>query len=88
MARYLAAISGADYDTMADLRRRHNITVQRNSVRRTRAGGTFTVQAIVDEAQMRDLEQAGYQVRTLENLDESGVARQAEVGRGDRYRQQ
>jgi len=88
MARYLAAISGADYDAMADLRRRHNITVQRNSVRRTRAGGPFTVQAILDEAQMRDLEQAGYQVRPLENLDESGRARQAEVGRGDRYRQQ
>jgi hypothetical protein len=87
MAKYRVTITGADYEAMADLRRRYHVSVQPNTVRRSRTKGQVSVQAIVDDARIAELEQAGYHVQRHENLEEVGRERQAEVSQGNRYLQ-
>jgi hypothetical protein len=40
----------------------------------------------VDSHQIQTLEARGYRVEVHEDIDEIGKARQAEVGKGDRYK--
>jgi len=84
MPRYRVTISGPSDEAMADLVRKLQIDVSHHGIRHDPDYG-FTVDAIVDEAQIHTLETSGYQVERHEDVDEAGKARQQEVGRGNRY---
>lgn len=95
MPRYRVTISAPDYDAMADLVRRHGVDILRQTVRRLDQGG-YSVDAIIDDSQIRSLETRGLEAEALEreyaierheNVDETGKARQEEVGSGDEYEQ-
>jgi hypothetical protein len=95
--RYRVTISGRDYDAMADLVRKHKIGVLPHTVRQLEEGG-YSVDAVVDDAQMRFLETRAvepdapeaseYTIERHEDVDEAGKARQEEVGREDNYEEQ
>jgi hypothetical protein len=102
MPRYRVTIFGQDYDAMADLVRKHKIDVLQQTVRELDEGG-YSVDAIVDEAQMRALEAraletgaveaealetSGYTIERHEDVSEAGKARQEEVSEGDDYEEQ
>jgi hypothetical protein len=97
MSRYRVTIFGRDYDAMADLVRKHKIDVLQQTVRRLDEGG-YSVDAIVDDVQMRALEPrsveterletTGYTIERHEDVNEAGKARQEEVSKGDDYEQQ
>jgi murein tripeptide amidase MpaA len=78
MARQRVTITGRDYEAMADLVRRHHITVVLPTVRAL-PEGRYRVQAVVDPAQLGPLERAGYDIERHEDLEEAGVQRQAEM---------
>ena len=86
MPRYRITISSRDREAMLDLVRKHKIQVDDHSTRSTESG-LHSVNAIVEPADIQKLEQAGYHVQRHEDVDETGKARQKEVGRGDRYKQ-
>jgi hypothetical protein len=50
--------------------------------------GLFTIHAIAEPPTIRSLEDAGYAVRVLEDVDEIGKQRQKEVGLGNRFLKQ
>jgi hypothetical protein len=97
MPRYRVTIFGSDYDAMADLVRKHQVDVLQQTVRHLDEGG-YSVDAIVDDAQMRaletrpveteGLETTGYTIERHEDVDEAGKARQEEVGKGDDYEEE
>jgi hypothetical protein len=97
MPRYRVTIFGRDYDAMADLVRKHKVDVLQQTVRRLDEGG-YSVDAVVDDAQMRALETravdseareaGGYTIERHEDVNEAGKARQEEVSKGDDYEQQ
>ena len=94
MPRYRVTIFGRDYDAMADLVRKHKIDVLQQTVRQLDEGG-YSVDAIVDEVQMRALETraveaearqtSGYTIERHEDVNEAGKARQEEISKGDDY---
>jgi hypothetical protein len=95
MPRYRVTISAPDFDAMADLVRRHGVDILRHTVRQLDQGG-YSVDAIVDDSQIRTLESRApetealereYTIERHENVDEAGKARQEEVGSGDEYEQ-
>lgn len=85
MPRYRISISSQSGQAMTDLVRVHKIQVLDHGARREEAG--FLVYAIVQEADIKRLQDAGYTVQQFEDVDETGKARQKEVGRGNRYKQ-
>lgn len=85
MPRYRVTISGPSNEAMADLVRKYKIQVSDHGIRRVEGTG-FLVDAIVQPEEIQLLEAAGYKVQRFEDVDEVGKARQAEVGRGNRYR--
>ena len=97
MSRYRVTIFGRDYDAMADLVRKHKVSVLQQTVRRLDEGG-YSVDAIVDDVQMRaletrsleteGLETTGYTIERHEDVNEAGKARQEEVSKGNDYEQQ
>jgi hypothetical protein len=97
MPRYRVTIFGRDYDAMADLVRKHNVDVLQQTVRRLDEGG-YSVDAIVDDVQMRALETRAvktntreaseYTIERHEDVNEAGKARQEEVSKGDDYEEQ
>jgi hypothetical protein len=86
MPHYRVTITGPSDEAMADLVLKHEIDVFRHG-RRVMPDSGFTVDAIVDEAQIRQLEASEYQIERHEDVDEVGKARQQEVGRRNRYEQ-
>lgn len=97
MPRYRVTIFGRDYDAMADLVRKHQVDVLQQTVRHLDEGG-YSVDAIVDDVQMRaletrpveteGLETTAYTIERHEDVDEAGKARQEEVSKGDDYDEQ
>jgi hypothetical protein len=85
MPRYRATISSKDREAMLDLVRQHKVQVDDHSTHTTESGD-FSVDAILEAADIQKLQQAGYHVQRHEDVDEAGKARQNEVGRGDRYK--
>jgi hypothetical protein len=85
MARYRTTIKTRDREAMLDLVRKHNVQVFDHGNRYTADEG-YTVGAVLEPADIRKLESAGYQVERHEDVGKRGTARQTEVGRGDRYR--
>jgi hypothetical protein len=84
MARYRITISSSSGQAMSDLVRIYTIPVLDHGARRQE--GRFSVDAIVDEADIARLRQAGYTVEQHEDVDLTGKERQQEVGQGDRYK--
>ena len=102
MPRYRVTIFGRDYDAMADLVRKHKIDVLQQTVRHLDEGG-YSVDAIVDDVQMRALETSApepgavetealqtneYTIERHEDVNEAGKARQEEVSKRDDYEEQ
>jgi hypothetical protein len=85
MPRYRITISSQSGLAMTDLVRKHKIQVLDHGVRRGKEAG-FAVDAIVEEPDIQRLRDAGYTVEQHEDVDETGKARQKEVGRGNRYK--
>ncbi|HXM48525.1 MAG TPA: hypothetical protein VN956_11830 [Pyrinomonadaceae bacterium] len=86
MPRYHITITSQSGQAMIDLVRKHKIQVLDHGARRSKEAG-FVVHAIVSDADIQRLQDAGYNVEKLEDVDEVGRARQKEVGRGDRYKE-
>jgi hypothetical protein len=85
MPRYHISIKGHDREAMLDLVRVHNIPVYDHGVERS-ASGEYTVHASATPNDIANLKAAGYSVEKHEDVDARGKKRQAEVGKGDRYR--
>ena len=85
MARYRTTIRSTDREAMLDLVRRHKVQVFDHTDRYSDAEG-WSVDAALEPADIRRLERAGYRIERHEDIAKLGRARQAEVGRGDRYR--
>jgi hypothetical protein len=86
MTRYRVTITGQGYEAMADLVRKHQVDVLHRTTRE-KGPRHYTVDAIVDDGLIPQLEKAGYQIERHEDVDELGRQRQAEIGQGDRYAQ-
>jgi hypothetical protein len=87
MPRYRITITSKDREAMLDLGRAHKIQVFDHGNRYSESTG-YSVGAIVDSAAIQTLKKAGYQVERHEDVEQHGKARQKEVGRGDRYKDQ
>src|SRR5262245_8987934 len=85
MARYHVKIIGKDYDAMADLVRKYQVTVARHTVELPKKDG-YMVDAHVTGSQLRQLKAAGYTVRQREDVDKQGKARQAEFKKATKSR--
>jgi hypothetical protein len=86
MPRYHVTISSRDREAMLDLVRKHRIPVEDHGTRRTQSG-EYSVDAILEPSDIQKIEQAGYRIERHEDVDQTGRARQKEVGRGDRYKE-
>jgi carboxypeptidase T len=84
MTRYRVTIQGKDYDAVADLVRMYEIDIISHTARELPKG--YSVDAVVTSEHIHVLEEHGYTVKILEDVDEIGRIRQAEVGVGDRYK--
>jgi hypothetical protein len=84
MTRYRITINGSNRAAMTDLVRKHDIEPFDHGIRFTPDIG-YTVAAIATPEEIRKLQQHDYRVVQHEDADESGKARQREVGVGNRY---
>ncbi len=80
MPRYRVTIFGQDYEAMADLVRKHKIDVLQQTVRHLDEGG-YSVDAIVDDAQIRALETRGAVDIEAAGMAEAGEARRYTIER-------
>lgn len=87
MPRYRITISGPSDEAMLDLVRKYKISVLDHGIRHIEGTG-FVVDAIAEPSEIQTLEAAGYHIQQHEDVDKVGKARQREVGRGNRYKQQ
>ena len=78
MAQHDITIIGRDYDAMADVVRKHKVSVLGHTVRKLAKRG-FSVRALATTAQVRALQKTGYKVKQHEDLDKAGRKRQAEL---------
>jgi carboxypeptidase T len=85
VGRFMVTITGKNQDAMADLVRKHGISVVRQTGQQLYDKTGFTVDAIIGSDQIKALEKEGYRVKVREDLEKIQKARQAEVGKGDRY---
>jgi carboxypeptidase T len=83
MAQYDITIMGRDYDAMADVVRKHKISVLGHTARKLAKRG-FSVRALATTAQVHALQKAGYKVKQHEDLDKAGRKRQAEFKRAQK----
>ena len=77
MSIHHTRITGSDYTAMADLVKKHKVTVARHTVEKVRDG--YRVDAHASDAQIQALEAAGYKVEHLEDAEAEGKARQQEM---------
>lgn len=76
MPRFHVTITARDQEAVADLVRKHKLTVARHSIEELARG--YRVDAHATSAQIRALEAAGYKVKRREDVDREGRKRQAE----------
>ena len=81
MTRYHIQISGHSKESMADLVRKHKIQVFNHGIKHSKETG-YLIDAMAVPEEIQLLEQNGYSVEKLENLDEVGKARQKRVWKG------
>ncbi len=77
-------IFGRDYEAMADLVRRHRVSVFGGTVQDLGEKG-YSVDAFADEEQIEELKRHHYRVKRLEDYHRGDKARFADVGKGNRY---
>lgn len=87
MPRFHIIISDSSREKMIELTRIRGLRVLDHGQTRT-PEGMFTAHAIAEPPIIRTVENAGYDVRVLEDVDEVGKLRQAEVGQGNRFLKQ
>jgi hypothetical protein len=85
MPQYHVRIIGDGNDAMADLVRIYHMAVFRHTVEEVDEN-RYRVDAYIDEDQIVRLEEVGYEIKRIADVEEVGRARQAEVGKGDEYR--
>ena len=83
MPNYHVTIYGPDDKAMADLVRKHRVTVVRQTLDAHDEG--YTVTAIADQPTINRLETAGYRVERHEDVDEAANESLSEVGQGNRF---
>lgn len=86
MSKLLITITAQDRDAMLDLLSKYRVEIIRQTVQMLGEGQGFTVDAIAETEQFEKLRDLGYQVEIKEDLEQVGKARQALVGKGDRFR--
>jgi hypothetical protein len=84
MPRFRITITSKDREAMLDLVRKHKIQIFDHGGRYSDSAG-YSVDAVAEPPDIQKLQQAGYRVEQHEDVDETGKARQQEVGRGNRY---
>ena len=88
MSKMLIQIIGHDRKAMMDLLNKHRIEIIRQTAQILRDTKEYSVDAIVEANQIEQLRELGYEIEVKENIEEIGKARQALVGKGDRFRSQ
>jgi hypothetical protein len=83
VSRIHITLHGPDRESMADLVRVHGIRVYPQTLKEKTAG--FQVDAVVDEAVIGQLVDAGYEVDQHEDVDEAAQDSLQQVGRGNRF---
>ncbi len=78
MPNYHVRITAPNREALADLVRRHKVTVARHTAEETPDG--YRVYAHAGSGVIEILKAAGYRVEEIENADEAGQARQTEYG--------
>ncbi len=84
MARFHVTITARDEDAVADLLRKHKLTIARHSIEELAKG--YRIDAHATSAQIKALEAAGYKVKRREDVDREGRKRQAEHKRAVAHR--
>jgi carboxypeptidase T len=84
MARFHVTITARDEDAVADLVRKHKVTVARHCIEELAKG--YRVDAHATGAEIKALEKAGYKVKRREDVDREGRKRQTEHKRAVRER--
>jgi hypothetical protein len=85
VARYRVTITSPDREAMLDLVRLHRVDVFDHGLRPPEDRG-YAVDAVLDDAAITALAEAGYAVERHEDVDVAGRKAQREVGRGNRYK--
>ena len=86
MAKVLISITVDDKNAMMDLLHTQQLEIIRQTAQMLRKGQGYTVDAIVEADQVETLRGLGYRVEVKEDIEKLGRARQALVGKGDRFR--
>ncbi len=85
MARFHVTITARDEDAVADLVRKHKLTVARHCVEKLAKG--CRIDAYATSAEIKALEAEGYKVKRREDVDREGRKRQAEHARAVAHRE-
>jgi carboxypeptidase T len=83
MAKFRVTISGKTYEAMADLVRVYRVGIAGHTAKKLAKGG-YRVHALMDGADIRTLEKAGYKIKRHEDVIKAGKKRQAEVTKARR----
>ena len=83
MPRFHITVHGADREAMADLVRVHDVRVLPQTL--DEGGASPRVDALVDEAAIQRLTDAGYRVERHEDVDEAARDDLQQVGQGNRF---
>jgi len=86
MKRYLVTIFGKDFNSMADLVKKHKIDILRRTVKTLDEDGSCRVDAIMNSDQIQILESINYRIEIREDMEQTAKARRNEIGIGDRYK--
>lgn len=88
MSKMLIHIIGHNKEAMMDLLNKHRIEIIRQTAQILSDTKEYSVDAIVEANQIEQLRELGYEIEVKENIEEIGKARQALVGKGNRFRSQ
>jgi hypothetical protein len=71
---------------MIDLIRKYNLEPLDHGSRKVN-DQLFRAEVVIDEKGLQQLKAAGYELQVHDDIDETGIRRQQEVAKGDRYRE-
>ncbi len=80
MKRYLATIFGKDFNSMADLVKKHKIDILRQTVKTLDEDGSCRVDAILDSDQIQALKSMNYRIEIREDLEQTAKDRKKRSG--------
>jgi hypothetical protein len=85
MPKLLINILNKDRRAMMDLINKHRIEIVRQTARARGDGREYSVDALIEADQLEVLRDLGFRVVIKESIEEIGIARQAIVGKGNRF---